>query len=431
MLRDDDLCALPLHHLAALLRASEVSPSEVVAAYLARIDARNPDLNALVQRSGHAREDAYRLEQLSVEEREAMPLYGIPFTAKDWIETSDLICAAGRPERATYVPKRDATVVARLREAGAILLGKSNVGDGAPVHPPPRHPTHPDHTPGASSSGDAVAVAAGLTPLGLGSDSGGSIRWPAHCCGVSALKPTTGLVPNTGHFPRIGHLSDPRTTIGPIARSARDLALALEVIAGPDGIDPGVVPVPLGRTEAIDLRTLRVGWYVDFPGATPDAPTVATVEAAARALAAAGAQVREVAPPRLEESLAITEGYWARLQSTSFGEWRPAFPPTRDAEAVDRLLFEWERFSRTLLAFMRDIDVLLSPVAATPAPLLDGWGREQYIYTLPYSLTRQPVAVVPVGRSAEGLPIGVQLAARPWEDHVALAAAIALEDALV
>ncbi|MBX7110255.1 MAG: amidase [Dehalococcoidia bacterium] len=426
----DDLCALPLHRLAALLRAGELSPSEVVVAHLARIDALNPELNALVQRSDHVLEDARRLETLSPEEREGMPLYGIPFTAKDWIETHDLVCAAGVPERANYVPKRDATVVTRLRAAGAILLGKSNVGDGAPVYPAPRHPTHPNRTPGASSSGDAVAVASGMSPLGLASDSGGSIRWPAHCCGVFALKPTTGLVPNTGHFPRIGHLSDPRTTIGPMARSACDLALALEVIAGPDGVDPGVAPVPLQNPETVDLRRLRVGWYVAFPGAEPDAATVATLEAAARDLAAAGAHVSEVAPPRLEEASAITEGYWARLQSTSFSGWRPAFAPTRDAEAVDRLLFEWERFTRDLLGFMRDFDVLLSPVAARPAPPLEGWGSEQYVYTLPYSLTRQPAAVVPFGRSSEGLPIGVQLAARPWEDHVALAAAIALEDAL-
>lgn len=426
----DDLCALPLHRLLRLLRAREVSPSEVVTAHLARIDARNPELNALVQRSTQAIEVARRLDRLNAADRESMPLYGIPFTAKDWIETADLICAAGLPERADYLPRRDATVVSRLREAGAVILGKSNVGDGAPVYPAPRHPTHPDRTPGASSSGDAIAVAAGLTPLGLASDSGGSIRWPAHCCGVFALKPTTGLVPNTGHFPRIGHLSDPRTTIGPIARSARDLALALEVISGPDAVDPGAAPVPLQPIEAVDVRGLRVGWYVAFPGADPDAATIATVETAARVLVAAGAQVHEVAPPRLDEAFAITEGYWARLQSTSFSEWSPAFAPTRDAEAVDRLLFEWERFSRTLLAFMRDIDVLLSPVAATPAPPLEGWGREQYRYTLPYSLTRQPVAVVPFGRSPEGLPIGVQLAARPWEDHVALATAITLEDTI-
>ncbi|MGE0229033.1 MAG: amidase [Dehalococcoidia bacterium] len=426
----DELCVLPLHRLAAMLRAGEVSPVEVVSAHLARIDALNPDLHALVQRSDHAIEDARRLEQLSAREREAMPLYGIPFTAKDWIETNDLVCAAGLPERASYVPKRDATAVARLREAGAVLLGKTNVGDGAPVYPPPRHPTHPARTPGASSSGDAIAVAAGMAPLGLASDSGGSIRWPAHCCGVVALKPTTGLVPNTGHFPRIGHLSDPRTTIGPIARSARDIALTLEVIAGPDGVDPGAIPVPLQPVDAVDFRALRVGWFVAFRGAEPDPATVATVEAAARTLAAAGAHVREVAPPRLDEAFAITEGYWARLQSTSFSEWRPALPSARDAEAVDRLLFEWERLTRDMLAFMRDVDVLLSPVAATPAPPLEGWGREQYAYTLPYSLTRQPAAVVPFGRSPDGLPIGVQLAARPWEDHTALAAAIALEDAL-
>lgn len=426
----DDLCAYTASALASMIRARDVSSREVVAAHLERIEVRNGSLHALVQVSTSALAEATRADEALARGEALGPLHGVPFTAKDWLETRGLVCAGGVAARAAYVPERDATAVARMREAGAILLGKTNVGDGSPVYEAPVHPLDATRTPGASSSGEAVAIAAGMSPLGLGSDSGGSIRWPAHCTGVAGLKPTTGLVPLTGHFPRIGHLSDPRTVIGPMARSVEDLALTLGVIAGEDSVDPSVAPVMVGDPAGIEMRALRVAWFTGWDGVSASPETVAAVRRAADVLASADATVEEREPPRLDEAMRITEGYWARVQSRSFADWEPPYAPRHDAEEGDRLLFEWERFSRSMHRFMGDFDIVLSPVAAHEAPPREGWGREVYAYTVGGSLTRQPVVVLPVGRAASGLPIGVQVAARQWRDDVALAASRVIERAV-
>ena len=417
--------------LAAMIVSRDVSSVEVVQAHLDRIAKVNPTLNAVVQLSPDAMGQA-RLADAAIAAGETVgPLHGVPFTAKDWLETTGLVCAAGSAERRDYRPARDATVVARLRAGGAILLGKTNVTQGAPVYPRPNNPHDLSKTPGSSSSGEAAIIAAGGSPMGLASDSGGSIRWPAHCCGVAALKPSTGLVANTGHFPRIGHLSDPRTTIGPMARSASDLETLLRVIAGEDAVDPGVAPVAIGRVDDVHLAGLRVGWFTSTAKVTVTADTQTTVSAAARALAALGCEVTEIDGAWLTESLSITPSHWARRCSASMGQWSPDRPARLTEEAIERSTFEWERFSRRMTAIMREYDLLLCPVAARPAPTHGHWDETEFVFTLPYSLTGQPVAVVPFGYSHLGMPIGVQLAARPWRDDLALSAACALEAASV
>ena len=426
-----DLCSISATRLAQLIRDRGVSSAEAVDAHLRRIEAVNPSLNAVVQLGADAARAAARAADDAIARGGAIgPLHGVPFTAKDWLETADLVCAAGFEERRDYVPKHDATAVARMRAAGAILLGKTNVNDGSPVYARPNNPYDVARTPGASSSGEAAIVAAGGSPLGIASDSGGSIRWPAHCCGVAALRPTAGLVPNTGHFPRIGDITDPRTAIGPVARRVEDLALALRIIAGPDNRDPGAVPVPLGDMAEAAIEGLRVAYYTRMPGASPTPDTIATTEAAARALEAAGARVTEARPPRLEESLPITLDYWRRPSSASWQRWVASLDARLSGEDVERHLFEWERFRRHMALFMEDYDVIVCPAGAEPAPPHGKVPVENWLYTLPYSLTRQPVAVVRCGASAEGLPIGVQVVAAPWRDHVALAAAATLERAL-
>ena len=292
----NSLCSLSATRLAHLIRQREVSSFEVVDAYLTRIDRVNPELNAVVQIAPDARERARAADAAIAQGGDAGPLRGVPFTVKDWIETEGLICAAGFAERSQFVPKRDATVVARMRAAGAILLGKTNVNDGTPVYSRPNNPYDLARSPGGSSSGEAVIIAAGGSPLGLGSDSGGSIRLPAAWCGVAGLRPTSGLVPNTGHFPRIGSMHDPRTTIGPIARRVEDLTLALRIIAGADGRDPGVVPMALGDPSSVDVGSLRVAWYTGMPGAESSPAVVSAVHAAASALRQARAAVQEAAP---------------------------------------------------------------------------------------------------------------------------------------
>jgi len=231
----------------------------------------------------------------------------VPFTAKDNLETRGVVTAIGVPERAGTVPPADATAVARLRAAGGILLGKTNCppwGGGLETDNPldgrTDNPYDRSRTPGGSSGGEAAAVAAALSPCGLGTDSGGSLRVPAHFCGVATLKPTNGLVPVTGVLDDdgpIGALSDPRTQPGPIARSVQDLTLLLGVLAGPDGRDGGVAPVPPGDPAAVRVEGLRVAVHTGAgsPGPTPE--TTATVTAAAEALASAGAAVEKARPP--------------------------------------------------------------------------------------------------------------------------------------
>jgi amidase len=425
----DALCSLSATRLAHLIRQREFSSCEVVDAYLRRIDDVNSKLNAVVQVAPDALERARDADVAIAHRGDVGPLHGVPFTVKDWIETEGLICAAGFAERSQFVPKRDATVVARMRAAGAILLGKTNVNDGAPVYPRPNNPHDLGRSPGGSSSGEAAIIAAGGSPLGLGSDSGGSIRLPAAWCGVAGLRPTSGLVPNTGHFPRIGSMHDPRTTIGPIVRRVEDLALALRIIAGADGRDPSAVPMPLGNPSSVDLSALRVAWYTGMPDATPSPAVIAAVHAATGALRDAGASVDEASPPRLDESMPITVAYWSRVQSSSLTEWSLYRPSTLTADEIERSIFEWERFRASMLRFMDGYDVIVCPVATDIAPEHRALTGQDFTYMLPYSLTGYPVVVVRSGE-AKGMPTSVQIIARPWHDHLALAAAQRIEDAL-
>jgi amidase len=427
-----DLTSRSATSLARAIREREVSSREVVEAHLQRIEAVNPQLNAVVQLTAErALERACAADDALARGETWGPLHGLPFTVKDWIETSDAICAAGIPERANLVPKHDATAVARLRATGGIMLGKTIDGVNNPVYGPASNPYDLARMPGASSAGEAAIIAAGGSPLGLGSDSGGSIRYPAHCCGVAGLKPSAGRVPLTGHFPRIDYLSDPRTQIGPLARHVEDLALALPIIAGPDSIDASVAPVPLGDWRAVELRALRVATFTEFEGASCTDETASAVREAARSLAAAGASVEEALPARIEESWSITQGHWKRVRSYSWNEWRTASEHALSADEIERHIFEMGRLQRAMLPFMERFDLLLCPVAPGPARLKsEGESALEYVYTLPFSLTGWPCVALRGGTSPEGLPIGVQVVGGPWRDDVALAAANAIEGAL-
>ncbi len=414
---------------AAAIRARQVSSEELVRAHLDRIAEVNPTLNAVVQSDPEAALAAARNADARLAAGEPPgPFHGVPFTAKDWLETAGLVCAAGFATRANFRPNRDATVVARMRAAGAILLGKTNTGETNEVYGATRNPHDATRSPGASSSGEAAIIAAGGSPLGLGSDSGGSLRYPAHCCGVATLKPTTGRVPLMGHFPRINPSHDPRTVIGPLSRHVGDLWPALRVIAGVDWHDASVAPVPLGDPPE-GVRRMRVGWYTEMPGADPTPQTRTAVASAVAILAAAGATVEQVEVPRLAESMPLTLAYWRRVQSPSWNEWAPDKPHTLSNEEIERSIFEWDRFRRTLLAFMEPFDLLVCPVAEGPAPLHGTVGAREYVYTLPYSLVGWPVVTLPVGASPEGLPIGVQLVAKPWREADAVTAGLVVEAA--
>ncbi len=416
--------------LAQRIRDRELSSEEVVQAHLQRIAAINPRLNAVVQLAGaQALEDARAADAALARGQPIGALHGVPFTVKDWIDTAGLPCTGGDLTFRTRVPTEDATVVARVRQAGAILLGKTNVMVENPVYGRTNNPYNLGYSTTGSSSGEAALIAAGGSPLGLGSDSGGSIRQPAHACGISGLKPTTGRIPLTGHFPFISAINDPRTTIGPMARFVEDLALALPIISGMDWKDASVIPMPLADWRAVDIRTLRVAYYTHHAEAEPTRETAETCRQAAQVLADMGARVEEALPPRIEEAADITRQYWQRPESASADEWAADGEVHLSSAEVEQHLFTWDRFRRALVGFMAHYDVILTPTAerpATPHGTDSGW----IPYTLPYSLTGWPCVVVRAGTAPEGLPIGVQVVARPWRDDLALAVALAIERAL-
>lgn len=416
--------------LARRIRRLEVSSEEVVRAHLERIERVNPRLNAIVQLAeAEALEGARQADAALARGQPAGPLHGVPFTVKDWIDVAGLPCTGGDLAFRDRRPAEDATAVARMHQAGAILLGKTNVMVENEVYGRTNNPYNLAYSPCGSSSGEAAVIAAGGSPLGLGSDSGGSIRQPAHACGIAGLKPTTGRIPLTGHFPFISAVVDTRTTIGPMARYVEDLALALPLLSGADWKDASVVPMPLADWRAVDVGTLRVAFYTHHAEAEPTRETAETCRQAARILADRCAQVEEALPPRIEEAYFITRQYWKRPESASAEEWMPQGDFSLSSEEVAQNLFLWDRFRRALISFMGDYDVILTPAAELPA-MPHGEDAGRIPYTLPYSLTGYPCAVVRGGTSPEGLPIGVQVVARPWRDDVALAVARELERAL-
>jgi amidase len=426
----DELFYTSATDLARRIRERQISSEEVVRAHLERIDAVNARLNAVVQLAADQALAEARAADLALARGQIHgALHGVPFSVKDWIDAAGLPCTGGDIAFRERVPSQDATVVARMRQAGAILLGKTNVLVENEVYGRTNNPYNLGYSTTGSSSGEAALIAAGGSPLGLGSDSGGSIRQPAHACGICGLKPTTGRVPLTGHFPFISAINDPRTTIGPMARFVEDLALALPIISGVDWRDPSVIAVPLDDWRAVALRELRVAFYIHHDGASPTPETAATCRLAARSLAEMGVQVEEALPPRVEEAAAITRHYWQRPESTSADEWVRDAEPQLSSEEVERHLFHWDRFRRAMIGFMEQRDVIITPVAdrpATPHGTDGGW----IPYTLPYSLSGWPCVVVRAGTAPDGMPIGVQVVARPWRDDVALAVAQAIERAL-
>lgn len=426
----NDLIRLSAAALARLIREGHTSALEVIDAHIDRLHDLGT-LNALAFPDvDRAREQARHLDARQARGEPLGPLHGVPFTVKDWIEVAGLPCLAGDESRRGLISDRDATAVARLRAAGGVVLGKTAVQADSAAYGRVGNPVGPDLSPGGSSSGEAALIAAHGSPLGLGSDSGGSIRQPAAFCGVAGLKPTSGRVPLTGHLPRINPLADPRTVIGPMARRVGDLTLALSVLAGPDGQDTSVVPVPLLDPREVRVHGLRVAFFDRLPGgaALCDADTSAVLRAAANALEHVGAQVREQAPPGLDATMPLTRAYWARPESSSWDEWEPdGVTSTLTADEVERHLFDWDRYRRALLTFMGDTDVILTPVTRSGA-VRHGTDEGGIDFTAPFSLTGQPAVVVRGGVSADGRPIGVQVVARCWREDVALAVAQVLED---
>lgn len=453
----DELIYASATALAKAIRTKEVSSVEVTEAFLRRIETVNPKLNAVVQLTADtARAEAQAADAALGRGEIPGPLHGVPVTIKDNIETAGVICTVGTKGRASFVPAQDATVVARLRAAGAIVLGKTNLSEFGLafesdnlVYGRTNNPYDLSRTPGGSSGGEAAIIAAGGSPLGLGNDAGGSIRVPAHFCGIAGIKPTTGRVPRTGTPPGPGGVTDTLWQNGPMARFVEDLRMTLPIIAGVDWRDPGIVPMPLGDSKSVDLKSLRIAFHTDNGIASPTPETVAVVQKTATVLSEAGMVVAEERPQGIEQAYEIFFDLFAAdggagiqqlLQMAGTKEGHPMMqrllellpPRAMSTAAFCEVLFNWDMFRSGMLAFLEQYDVILCPVNASPA-LPHGTAFDNlsaFSYTMTYNLTGWPGAVVRGGTSPEGLPIGVQVVARPWREDVALAVAQHIEIAL-
>ena len=441
-MREQDLPFASAVEVAAAIRTGEVSSVEVVEACLGRIEVVNPLINAVVRLADDALDVARAADAARERGASLGPLHGVPFTIKDSLDTAGVVTTAGTVGWATRVPDRDATVVARLKAAGGILLGKTNTPEFTwaneadnLVYGRTSNPYDLDRSSGGSSGGSAAIVAAGGSPFDIGSDTGDSIRQPAHVCGVAGLKPTSGRVPRTGHHPSYRGILESFTQLGPIARRVDDLALILPIIAGPDGEDPHIAPVALRDPADVAIHGLRVAWFADNGIETPTPETKTTVEAAAEALRAAGARMEDRIPPdqgraadlwdrmigadghawlRRLIAAAGTEGvgsYAGRASWVTESSPLPGDELTALVEAVDDV-------RASMLRWMAGFDLIVSPALPRPA-LLHGVGFTSGFadtYSEVHNLTGWPSAVVRGGTSPEGLPIGVQLIAQPWRE---------------
>ena len=443
--------------MAAAIRSKQLSSYELVRASLERIKQVNPRLNAVVQLCAEeALKEARDADQALARHDQVGPLHGVPFTLKDAIETKGMVCTGGTEGRAHYVPPQDAVVVRRLRDAGAILLGKTNCPElgwaweaDNLVYGRTNNPYDLKLSPGGSSGGESAIIAAGGSPFGLGSDAGGSVRFPAHCTGIASIKPTSGRVPRTGHFPGPGGLLDALWQIGPLARYVEDLALVLPVISGVDMQDPAIVPVPLGDSRSLDCRRLRAAFHTDNGVVSPSAEITAAVKTAAETLAAAGISVDEVRPPGVEQTYEIYLGLFTADGGTGVESLMKEVGTTHVHPLMQRvldlqhhgarsvaelcvLIGQWDAFRRQMLKFMSSYDAVLCPVCSFVG-MEHGSTFDRlscFSYTMTSNLTGYPAAVVRGGATQQGLPIGVQVIAQPWREDVALALAQVLQDAL-
>ena len=425
-----------------LIRDGAISSVELVREHLARIGELNPKLNAAVE----VLQESTLAGARAADERRAAgrllsPIDGVPFSVKDSIEVEGTVCTAGTLGYRDAPPSpRDATLVARLRAAGAIPIARTNLPDllfafesDNLIYGRTNNPYALDRTCGGSSGGEAALIAACGSPFGLGSDSAGSVRLPAHYCGIAGLKPTSGRLPRTGHVPPAGGWIETLWQIGPMARRVQDLETLMPILLGPDGIDHTVVPMPYETPPG----PLRIAFFTDNGIAAPDEETAATVRRAAEAL---GAEERR--PRGIERSYELEmkllgadggDGLRDFLHSIGSDQTHPLLDGWLDKlEAyrtdVDGFAAYWAElfeFRARMHELLREYDAILSPVSATPA-LPHGTTIEErnfrgFSYTMTYNVTGWPAGVVRCGTSADGLPIGVQVAAAPWREDVVLA----------
>jgi amidase len=458
-----EIWQLSATELAHRIARRDLSSAEVVNAHLSRIDAVNPGLNAVVRvladeaRAGAALAD----RQLAAGEKVG-PLHGVPFTVKENIDMAGLPTTWGVPALAQAVVPVDAPVVERMRAAGAIPIGRTNLPDMAlrlhtasALHGLTRNPWHPGRTAGGSSGGEAAALASGMSPIGLGNDMGGSLRNPANACGIASIRPSLGRVPDVMSVPAEDRLLAVQlmNVQGPMARRVADVRLGLKILMGAHPRDPWSIDAPFDGLAI--ARPIRVAVLPEPPGGSTDPKVAATVRRAAQALREAGYTIEEVCPPRYEDAVSC----WARLIMGDFASVLAMLSPMMSADAMaflnnlnqnvpavadvaawSYLMVERDGIARAWSTFMAERPLLLSPTwtqltfehgfdSATP----EGTAATKELMrpVLPANLLGLPSACVPAGRDeATGLPIGVLITGRRLREDLCLEAAEAIETRL-
>jgi Asp-tRNA(Asn)/Glu-tRNA(Gln) amidotransferase A subunit family amidase len=443
------------------IRSKNVSPVEIVELQLKRIDTLQPKLNAFVHLDAEgAREQARAAESRVLRGAQLGPLHGVPLTIKSCIDVAGWPCPAGSLLRKDYVSNQNAPLVSRLKAAGAILLGNTNTPEFLMAYETANLLTGKTSNPwdltrsaGGSSGGEAAAIAAGCSAGGVGSDGGGSIRVPAHFCGICGLKPTPGRVPATGHFPPGAGAFSWIGVVGPMARTIADVRSLFEVMAGPDAGDALSAPVPLRAYREGELRGMRIGILESDALGVATAETRAAVERAAKSLGERGFTVEPFRLDGLDRALDL---WWFFFGPVIGDLIRHSVAPHEDQ--ISPMLREYLAYATSgdpitldqfmkacadrdflradILRQMQDTPILLSPVSMSPAfyhgqgNYLPGSGyRDTMRFSQWLNLTGFPGASVPFGASNEGLPIGVQVIGRPFEDELVLAVAEAIEQA--
>ena len=452
-----DLTTYSASKLAELIRNNVVSSEEVVKSHISRIKEVNPKLNAVVVLTEKsALNSAREADSLTQKSKSLPPLHGVPVTIKDAFEVAGVISTGGTLGRKDYVPNIDATSVKRLKQAGAIILGKTNLPEISMgfessnlVYGTANNPFDVKRIPGGSSGGEASIIAAGGSPFGIGSDAGGSIRWPAHCCGIVGMKPTTGRAPRTGHWPAFSGIFSLVTQIGPMARSVEDIALTLPLLSGPDGVDPTVMPIPLNDPAKVKLSDLNIAFHTDNGLATPIDEIQNAVNNAAGILETKVKSIEQRTP----EALKMSASLHSQIMGADAGETARAILKNAGSNAMDPnllarinmmsekpaylpdfldTLVELEEYRSQLLQFMErtNTDVMIGPAAPVPAPLhghgYDGF-PENGSYSHAYNLAGWPALVMRGGTSKEGLPVGIQVISKPWCEEKVIAVALELE----
>lgn len=459
-----DLTSLSAVEMAKCVRQHKLSPVEIVIAHLRRIEQLNPAINAFVQTdAARALQQARLAENAAARKEHVGPLHGVPVSIKSSIEVAGLRCEAGTKLREGYVAEQDAPLVSRLKNAGAIVLGTTNTPEllmawetDNLLYGRTNNPWDLSRTAGGSSGGEAAAIASGCSAGGVGSDGGGSIRVPAHFCGICGLKPTPGRIPVTGHFPQSVGPFALLGVVGPMARTIPDLKLLFEVMQGPDVGDPSAAPVPLRWPKLGELKKLKVGFFEHDDRTPVTAETRQAVHDAAEQLRNAGFQVEPFLPAGLEKARDLwwklfgiaggmllgpmTRGRESEISPIlrEFNSWVTAEPPHTAQTLLDTWI-ERDMVRMQIFEEMQKFPILLCPVASVPAfrhgerewqiddqkvKYLDAWSYCDW-----FNLLGMPGIVLPMARSPEGLPIGVQIVARPWEEELALSVAELLEQA--